>query len=170
MSFNARGRTGVLMVLCLGFALAGVTPLLAAMGAVKGTVTPSAGTLPKGAVVRATRLPSETYTLRVPIQPDGSYGIPQLAQGEYRFDVLDSSNKVIGSMKSMVNPAMDNVVSLTCTPRAVAAGGGGMSKAARWGWIGGGVGAVAIVAAASGGNGHNCDHDISPAKPGRQCP
>jgi hypothetical protein len=170
MRFNARRRIDVLMLLCLAFALSGVTPLLAATGAVKGKVTPSTGTLPKGTVVRVTRLPGESYTLRVPIQPDGTYAIPQLAQGEYRFEVLDPSNKVIGSTKSMVNPATDNVISLECTPRAVASAGSRMSKGARWGWIGGGVGAVAVVAAASGGKDHKCDHDISPAKPGRQCP
>src|SRR5258706_8018941 len=165
---NARRRSKVLMPLCLTLALGGAAPLLAATGAVRGKVTPSTGTLSKGTVVKVTHLPGNSYTLRVPIQPDGTYAIPQLAQGEYRFDVLDPSNKVIGSTKSMVNPGTDNVISLQCTPRAVAPAGRGVSKGARWGWIGGGVGAVAIVAAANGGTDHKCDRDISPAKPGRQ--
>lgn len=167
----ARIRIDVLTVLCLVLSLCGVVQLLAAAGGVKGSVKTTSSVIPKGSVIRATQLHERTFTSSTAIGEDGTFSFPELPPGTYVFDVLDPSGKVIGWKKADVSASAENVLSLSCTPTGAGAARGGVSKATRWAWIGGGAGAVALAAVGRGGGDDDpCDRDISPAKPGRQCP
>lgn len=167
----ARIRIDVLTVLCLVLSLCGVVPLLAAAGSVKGSVKTTSGAIPQGSVIRATQLPERTSTSRTAIGADGTFSFPELLPGIYVFDVLDPSGKVIGWKKADITASAENVLSLSCTPAGAAVANGGVSKATRWAWIGGAAGAFTLAAVERGrGDDNRCDRDISPVKPGRQCP
>ncbi len=86
------------------FHLGGVSLLLAANGSVEGRVIVEGGKLPQGTIVRATEI-SGAASLRATIQDDGTYKIPSIPEGPYRFELVAPDGTVLGTTRTLITPS-----------------------------------------------------------------
>jgi hypothetical protein len=105
---------GLILQLCGG------TAVWAANAAVHGRVTVEGGMLPQGARVKATPMDGGAPIV-VPVAPDGTYKIAQLAEGAYLFEVTGPDGAALGSGTPTLVPPGDLPLPLRVQlkPRAV---------------------------------------------------
>ena len=117
-----RSRSLVVFILLSAmFHLGGVSLLLAANGSVEGRVIVEGGKLPQGTIVRATEI-SGAASLRATIQDDGTYKIPSIPEGPYRFELVAPDGTILGTTRTLITPSVVHLnLKATVRPSALTA-------------------------------------------------